>query len=390
MLAHVLAAGAAGFYPSALQPTTTAGELSEGISLHKVYYPPPPPSPPKPPPPGFPPPAYPPGAFLVYPRDLDLDELPGAEEIMDDDDKDMDRNDCSKSQFGNCVPFMEPFYAPHPPPNGSTAVIILPGGGNTGLNFREGWPIAQRFQQLNITAFVLHYRVPNWPQPQRGKFPNGTWDGTVEMGPGWKGLADGARALALVRARAAECRVNPEKIGVLGFSAGGGIAALLSNAWQPDQRISFTHVDSVDWQPIRPSFVALMYPALCVPNNGTAGAVGSCLGCCSLISPRGDLWIKVRANHPPTFIGHARDDATVPINGSIMLAALIDKAPFTASTDQLHAPTEVHLYKSGEHAFATRDCFGPGASGKYSGKHRDDWCRWFDQMVWWMSGLGYQ
>ena len=181
------------------------------------------------------------------------------------------------------------------------AMIICPGGGYSYVVMdKEGTEIAEWLNSNGITALVLKYRVPN------------NREGALQ---------DVQRALSLARARAIKWDIDPKRLGIIGFSAGGNLAAKASTLF--DER-SYSAIDAVDRQSCRPDFAVLVYPAYLDDKHGH-------------ISP--DLNLK--ANIPPTLIVHNEDDKTF-IAGSKLYHAALDAAK---------APNDFILYATGGHGY---------------------------------------
>ena len=186
----------------------------------------------------------------------------------------------------------EPRMVAYPAPNQKatgTAVVICPGGGYVGISqIKEGSEIANWFNDLGVSAFVLYYRMPNGHT-------------TVP-------LTDARAALKIVRDRAKEWNINKNKIGIMGFSAGGHLASTVG-----------THFDTPEQ---RPAFVILGYPVVTMKKGlAHGGSRKNLLG----ENPSEELVnlysneLQVTKNTPPTFIVHATDDKTVPVLNSIQL-----------------------------------------------------------------------
>lgn len=182
-------------------------------------------------------------------------------------------------------------------PNG-TAVVICPGGGYGGLvTGAEGHGIAAWLNKQNITGVVLEYRLP----AGRSQVP----------------LLDAQRALRTVRANAKAWNLDPERIGIMGFSAGGHLASTAGthfdagdpNATDPIQRLSS-----------RPDFMILIYPVITMTDKGHAGSRTNLLG--KIPDPKllnsFSNEKQVTATTPPTFLAHAKDDRPVPPENSQM------------------------------------------------------------------------
>ena len=203
-----------------------------------------------------------------------------------------------------------------------TAVIIAPGGGYRALAMNhEGRQPANYFNSLGVAAFVLKYRLgPKYHHP-------------VELG-------DAQRAIRTVRARAAEWHVAPDRIGVMGFSAGGHLASTASthfDAGQPEA------ADPVDREGSRPDFAILCYPVISLVEPWTHQGSKT-----NLLGPAPDETLarslsnetQVTARTPPTFLFHTNADTTVPAENSIAYYLALRKAG---------VPAELHVFKDGPH-----------------------------------------
>ena len=204
-------------------------------------------------------------------------------------------------------------YAPSEKNTGA-AVVVFPGGGYNILAIDlEGTEACDWLTSRGITCVLLKYRVP-----------------CVKTGPYRDCLAalqDAQRALGIVRLHAAEWHVDPHKIGVLGFSAGGHMVAAISTHFT--KRL-YTRVDSADGESCRPDFAIALYPGhLAVPERRFA------------LNPD----IRVTRLTPPTFIVQAEDDPVDPVENSILYHAALRKAG---------VPVELHLFAKGGHAFGLR------------------------------------
>lgn len=201
----------------------------------------------------------------------------------------------------------DPFISVYPAPAGSTqdaAVIVCPGGGYNILALDlEGTEIAKWFNSLGYTAFVLHYRVP---QKQAGA------------------LQDIQRAIRMVRSKAADYHINPEKVGVLGFSAGGSLSARASTLYDEQQ---YTPVDAADQQSAKPAFALLIYPAYLDKGPDRK------------LTPE----LKVTAATPPMFLFATADDPYG--NSALVMAGALRDAK---------VPVELHFYNKGGHGYGLR------------------------------------
>lgn len=203
--------------------------------------------------------------------------------------------------------------------NAGAAVVVFPGGGfNAVVLTVGGVEICDWLTAKGITCVLSKYRVPKG---------NHYWDKTCRCHITPKvprALQDAQRTIRLVRARARELNVDPEKIGVMGFSAGGYLVAQTSNIFEP----TYTPVDEADKVSSRPNFAVAVYPDhLC-----RAGA-------------KLDPGIHVTNQTPPTFLVQAWDDSVDDICNSTVYARALDDAG---------VPTEVHLFAKGDHNFGLR------------------------------------
>lgn len=214
------------------------------------------------------------------------------------------------------VPTLTTYSDPHPNEE-RTAVVVCPGGGYGGLAPHEGQPVAQWFESIGIRAFVLKYRLgPKYHHP-------------VELG-------DAERAIRFVRAHGRDWGIHPNKIGVLGFSAGGHLASSVSNHNSPGSTVS---VDMMDRVSSRPDFSILLYPVVTMQDTFTHhGSRENLLG----KTPDPSL-VEMLSNEkavslqtPPAFIFHTADDDVVPIENSLQYATALrgHRIPF-----ELHVPT---------------------------------------------------
>ena len=221
-------------------------------------------------------------------------------------------------------PVLDVYPAPKELANG-TAVILCPGGGYWGIAIgHEGKQVAEWFNSLGITAFVLKYRLP---------------DNSIMKDKSIGPLQDGQEAVRIVRSQAALWNINPNKIGIMGFSAGGHIASTIS-----------THYNEKVYQPIdtvsaRPDFSILIYPVISMDSTIThMGSRVNLLG----EKPTHEQIVRfsnelqVNKNTPPAFLIHSLDDNVVPIENSIR---------YVRALRQYNIPCELHLYESGGHGY---------------------------------------
>ena len=209
-------------------------------------------------------------------------------------------------------------------PRGSsgTAVIVAPGGGYGALaTEHEGRQEAYWFNAMGITAFVLKYRLgPRYHHP-------------IELG-------DAQRAIRTVRARATEFNVIPDRIGMMGFSAGGHLTATAGTHYDPGKADAADPIDRVS---SRPDFLILGYPVISFdPAVAHAGSVRNLLGDNPDPKLIEDLSndLRVTAQTPPTFLFHTTNDNGVPVENSVRFYLALRKA---------RVPAEMHLFENGPH-----------------------------------------
>lgn len=221
-------------------------------------------------------------------------------------------------------PTLTVYTPPRDKANG-TSVIICPGGGYSFLAMQhEGYDVARRLAELGITAFVLKYRLPNdRSQPDKAIAP----------------LLDAQQALRLVRQLAPKYSLNPERIGLMGFSAGGHLAATAGTHFA--QPVG----DNPGPAPVRPAFLVLLYPVVSFQDSlAHKGSRDNLLG--PTASPeqvrRYSNELQVSAQTPPTFLMHTEDDTVVPVQNSLV---------FYQALRRHGVPAEMHLYPKGGHGF---------------------------------------
>lgn len=221
------------------------------------------------------------------------------------------------------VPQIE-VYLPNKKSATGQAVIICPGGGYSILAYDwEGTDIAKFFNAHGIAAFVLKYRLP---------------DSLSSTSPDKVPLLDAKQAMRVVRSHAVEWNVNPNKIGIMGFSAGGHLASTLS-----------THFE----EETKPNFSVLIYPVISMDKNiAHMGSRNNLIG-----KHPSDAMIKLYSNElqitnqtPPTFIVHSSDDSAVPVENSLYYYQALKKNG---------VPAEMHIYPTGGHGFGL--ALGKGA-----------------------------
>jgi acetyl esterase/lipase len=242
------------------------------------------------------------------------------------------------------MPTLNVFRPAHP--NGE-ALLVCPGGAYVFVSAaNEGVDVARLFTAFGTTVFVLSYRLPGEGWADRANVP----------------LQDAQRAMRLIRARARTWGIRPDRLGVLGFSAGGHLAATLAvDHAEPVYRA----VDASDRESARPAYAGLIYPV--IQMNGThvharsrdelLGAVAS-----TQLAAHRSPDLRVSSATPPCFLAHAADDTSVSIENSLAMFAALQKN---------RVRCEAHFFTEGQHAF------GIGRRGQPS----EMWPALFDRWV---------
>ncbi len=229
------------------------------------------------------------------------------------------------------------FYAffPSRQENKGAAVLICPGGGYEHLAYiTSGTQLAKWFNTLGISAFVLNYRLPNSPDVRQR-----------EIAP----LADAERAMRIIRANADKWQIKPDKIGVMGTSAGGHLAANLGTATEDFARIN----DELDKYSFAPNFMILVSPVITMGAYAHAGSRKNLLGenPSKQLIEKYSLEKQTTAITPTAFIVHAADDKVVnPRNSLMFYESLLDKK----------VSASLHIFPNGGHAIALRN--NPGST----------------------------
>jgi acetyl esterase/lipase len=229
------------------------------------------------------------------------------------------------------------------------AVVILPGGSYRGVSIvKEGHDVARAFNDMGVTALVVKYRTPSERHMKQ------RW-----LGP----LQDAQRALALVRERAGEWGIDQQRVGLIGFSAGGHLAATVATHFDRPADASLHGVN------LRPDFLMLIYPVISL-----TGELAHTRSRDNLLGPSApeamtqafSLQHAVRSDMPPTFLVHTADDSTVPVGNSIRFF------------EALHAngiATQLFIYPTGGHGFGLNN---PTTTD-----------RWIDRCKQWLLSQGW-
>lgn len=224
-------------------------------------------------------------------------------------------------------PFMD-YYKAAPDSARGSAILVCPGGAYTALALQhEGADVARFYNAHGYDAFVLHYRLNNFEQ-QGHRFPDQYNDVTT--------------AIRIIKSRAKEWKLNPEKVGVMGFSAGGHLASMCATMQlpaNPKSAVKFEQVSS------RPSFAILIYPVIAL-----AGRPAHHYSCDMLLGKNPDnalvdslsTFRRVNEHTPPSFLVYANDDDGVPPENGIL---------FYQALRQYNIPAALQIYDHGGHGF---------------------------------------
>jgi len=245
-------------------------------------------------------------------------------------------------------PTLTIFLAPKEVANG-TAVIVYPGGGyRMNAISHEGIDIAKKFNEMGITAFVLKYRIPNDVTMEK-----------KEIGP----LQDAQQAIKIVRERASEWNINPNRIGIMGFSAGGHLASTAGTHFKKSL------IPNDDKTNLRPDFIILIYPVISFQDSIVhLGSREQLLG----QHPAKDQInyfsneLQITKETPPTFLVHASDDDVVKVENSVV---------FYHNLIKNSVPAELHIYQRGGHGFGLNN--------------RTTLDNWMDRCKNWMTANGW-
>ncbi|WP_228884792.1 alpha/beta hydrolase [Stenotrophomonas rhizophila] len=223
------------------------------------------------------------------------------------------------------APYLVAYRPPHPD---GTALLVIPGGGYQRIVLdKEGTALVPAFVDRGaVTLFVLRYRLPAGRSDRQAA------------------LADAQRALRLIRSQAARWQLDPGRIGVIGFSAGGHVAARLSTGFDLP---AYPAGDAIDAHSARPDFALLLYPVIDMGAHAHGGSRARLLGehPDAALARQFSMQDQVRADMPPTFLVHAQDDSVVSVHNSLVYYQALLRSGVA---------TEMHLFAHGGHGFGVR------------------------------------
>jgi acetyl esterase/lipase len=227
-------------------------------------------------------------------------------------------------------------YQPAKENDTGTAVLICPGGGYWNLYWElEGEEVAAWLNAHGVTGILLKYRVPR----RRGE---------PESEPARRPLQDAQRAVRLVRSKAREWGIDPKRIGMVGFSAGGHLVVATATNFE---KRTYAPIDDIDQVSCRPDFVIAAYPGYLKAKDKDELAPG----------------LRVPAGTPPVFLVHGGADIISPPEHSIVLYRALKRAGI---------PAELHVYAGAAHDFGVRDVGHPCSS-------------WTDRCIDWIGSQGF-
>ncbi len=247
---------------------------------------------------------------------------------------------------------VQPSLTVYVPPIGmanGTSVVVCPGGGYTFLSMtNEGTEIAKRLNGMGVTVFILKYRLPN---------------DALQTDKSLAPLLDAQQALRLVREQAPKYNLNPERIGLMGFSAGGHLVATAGTRFAQPAGPKPGPVS------VRPAFLVLLYPVISFADSlahsgSRTNLLGNAPTPAQLVQFSADR--QVTAQTPPTFLMHAQDDPVVKVQNSLA---------FYEACLHHHVPVELHLFARGGHGF-----------GLHNATTTDDWS---ERLREWLAANGW-
>ncbi len=230
-------------------------------------------------------------------------------------------------------------YRPTKEKDTGTALLICPGGGYWNLFWElEGEEVAAWLNSIGVTGIILKYRVPRRPGDPKGE-------------PAPRALQDAQRAVSLVRSKARDWGIDPKRIGMVGFSAGGHLAIATATSFE---KRTYEPQDDVDKISCRPDFAVAVYSGYLKAKDKDELSPG----------------LRVPSGTPPIFLAHGGEDIISSPEHSVFMYLALKRA---------NVPAELHIYAGAAHDFAVRDVGHPCSTWKES------CARWMDRQGW-LSG----
>ena len=275
------------------------------------------------------------------------DSIPNSKPVPDEEKA--DTNASGRVMISKISrPTLTVYLPPKEKANGA-AVIVVPGGGYRMVAaVHEGSEVAQRFNEMGVTAFVLKYRLPS--------------DETMvnkEIGP----IQDAQQAIKLVRDRAKEWGIDKSRVGIIGFSAGGHLASTAGT------HFNHAYIDAGKKANLRPDFMILVYPVISFADSIChMGSRDNLIGKNPSPEKKEEYSneLQVTKKTPPTYLVHAEDDSTVKVQNMLLFATALQK---------YKVPFDFYLYEKGGHGF--------GLVNKTSE------VKWMDLVQEWMTKSGW-
>lgn len=234
------------------------------------------------------------------------------------------------------------------------AVLIMPGGAYRRVSEREAEPVAFGYMRHGYSAFILDYSVAPicWPTAFR----------------------EAVMAILYIRERAQKYAIDPQKVTAIGFSAGGHLCGCLATL--TDEKLLEDLTEGRKFSP-KPDAVILSYPVITSGDSAHKFSIKNISGGDRRIAKKLSLEERVNSDSVPAFIWHTREDATVPVANSLLLAAAYDRAG---------VPFALHIFEKGEHGMSTADCVTYHSDSVPA--HSTDMPRWLDMSVNWLRDRG--
>lgn len=265
----------------------------------------------------------------------------------------------NEDEYNNDIPDgFRPWLDPYPIDNSDAprgCVVVFPGGGYEMRAPHEAGAIAERFNDFGFPAFVVHYSVAPRKHPQM--------------------LLDVSRALRIIRSRAQEWNVDPQKIAVCGFSAGGHLAASLGVHYDKPYLKGSSEIDKIS---NKPDALILCYPVISSGKIAHRGSFDSLLGANASDELLEEMSLEkhVNGNTSPSFLWHTSEDDAVPVENSLLFAGALsaNKVPF-----------EMHIYPQGGHGLGL-GVYPDQADAQPWLKHL---ATWTDLCAQWLGTIGF-
>jgi acetyl esterase/lipase len=275
------------------------------------------------------------------------DSIPNSKPAPDEEKSDADQS--GKVRISNISRPTLTVYLPPKEKATGTAVVVIPGGGYRFVAAsHEGSDVAKRFNEMGVAAFVLKYRLPN--------------DVTMinkEIGP----VQDAQRAIQMVREKAKEWGIDKDRVGIIGFSAGGHLASTAGT------HFNHAYINVGKKTNLRPDFMILVYPVISFADSIThMGSRDNLLGKEPSPEKKKEYSneLQVTKKTPPTFLVHAENDSTVKVQNMLLFATALQKNK---------VPFDFHLYEKGGHGFGL---INPASDIKWIDIVQD----WMDKSGW--------